>query len=106
MKLRCLVLKTLSWIMRIFTGIFQKNKAPQKILIFRCGGLGDFLLETVAIHRLCEAFHRDGYEIFYVHRAFNAETIPMIIPVNRVIIFREESFLHIVLSAVNLWKYK
>ena len=100
------MLKTLSWIMRIFTGVFHKNKSHKKILIFRCGGLGDFLLETVTIHRLCEFFHLDGHEIFYVHRAFNAETIPMIIPVNRVIIFREESFLHIILSAINLWKHK
>jgi len=104
MKLRLLLLNIISIITNFYSLLVRDRK--KNILIFRCGGLGDFLLETVAIHRLRESFPKEQYEFFYVHRSLNSETIPLIIPVDHVIVFREESFWQIICSGVAIWKHR
>lgn len=104
MKLRLLLLNIISIVTNFYSFVVRNRK--KNILIFRCGGLGDFLLETVAIHRLRAEFPAEQYKIFYVHRKLNAETIPQIIPVDQVIVLDEKNFFTILISAVKMWKHR
>lgn len=104
MNLRVKLLKIVSQIIGLYALCRIRRDRRKNILIFRCGGLGDFLLETAAMHRLREIFPQDQYKIYYVHRSFNSETISKVIPVDTVLVFKESSFLQLVFSGIMLWK--